>query len=79
MQPESSLLCSHEPDIGLYPEADESKTHPYTLFFKINFNVLLSMPSLPNGLFSLVFQTKTLCVYIISPMHAPSILSYVIW
>jgi hypothetical protein len=32
MEPEGSLLCSQQPAIGPYPEADESSPHPPTAF-----------------------------------------------
>jgi hypothetical protein len=32
MESESSLLCSHDPAIRLYPEPDDSSPAPNTLF-----------------------------------------------
>jgi len=32
MEPEGSLPCSQEPNIGPYPEPDASNTHLTTLF-----------------------------------------------
>jgi hypothetical protein len=37
MEPESLLLCSQEPTIGLYPESDEHTPHPHNLFLKVLF------------------------------------------
>jgi len=43
MGPEGSLTCSHKPTACPYPEPDELIPRPHILFFKINFNIILSL------------------------------------
>jgi len=33
-EPEGSLPCAQNPDMGPYPEKAESSTHPHTLFIQ---------------------------------------------
>jgi len=48
MKPKSSLTCSPEPATRPYPEPDESRAHPQTLF-KICFNVVVFWNMTPYG------------------------------
>ena len=43
MGPEGSLTCSHKPTACPYPEPYELIPRPHILFFKINFNIILSL------------------------------------
>ena len=39
----SSLTCSHKPTGCPYPKPDKLFPRPHILFFKINFNIILSL------------------------------------
>jgi len=65
MEPKVSLPSSQEPDTGPYSERDESSTHLRS-FSILSFHLCLG---LPTGFFSLVFSTKILYEFLLSPMR----------
>jgi len=68
MEHEGPLLCSQQPDIGPYPEPDESSPHRHTFFFKIHFsNTFPSTHESPKWSLSVkVFSTELLYIFHIS-------------
>jgi hypothetical protein len=57
---------------GSFPELDESRPQPHTLF-KIHINIIVHRSiyhGLQNGLFSLVFPTRSVYTFLISSMLA---------
>ena len=64
MEPEGSLQCSHQPTTCPCAEPDQSSSHPSTLFFKIQSNIIFpSMPRFSKLSLSLRFQHQNpICI-----------------